>query len=103
MKCMSDGCKEKHIPWRLVTSSTNYAHQMRMLLREPVFHGSEVPRGNGEPILLILGFLAGDWSLKVLTGWLKRIGYRAYRSRIDWHFRRPLKTSDMLGCGWTLL
>jgi triacylglycerol lipase len=46
------------------------------LLRDPVFRGRDVPRGHDEPVLLIPGFLAGDWSLRVLAGWLRRLGYR---------------------------
>ncbi len=46
------------------------------LARDPVFRGQGVARGYGEPVLLIPGFLAGDWSLTVLAGWLRRLGYR---------------------------
>ncbi len=52
------------------------------LLRDPVFRGRGVPRGDGRPVLLVPGFLAGDWTLRVLEGWLQRIGYRAYPSGI---------------------
>ncbi len=50
------------------------------LTRDPVFRGRDVARGNGEPVLLIPGFLAGDWSLSVMSGWLRRLGYRTFRS-----------------------
>lgn len=33
-------------------------------------------------MLLIPGFLAGDWSLRLLHGWLERTGYRSYLSGI---------------------
>lgn len=46
------------------------------LLRDPVFRGQGVPPGRGRPVLLIPGFLAGDWSLGTLRGWLRRAGYR---------------------------
>jgi triacylglycerol lipase len=82
--------------WRIMTSYTDYAYQLRMLLRDPLFHGNEAPCGNGEPILLIPGFLAGDWSLAVLTGWLSRLGYRAYCSGIDWNIKCPKTTSELL-------
>ena len=52
------------------------------LLRDPVFRGRGVPRGDGRPVLLVPGFLAGDWTLRVLEGWLHRIGYRGYLSGI---------------------
>ena len=46
------------------------------LLRDPIFRGRGVPPGEGRPVLLIPGFLAGDWSLGTLRGWLRRVGYR---------------------------
>src|SRR5215472_2258704 len=52
------------------------------LVRDPVFRGRGVPKGDGRPVLLIPGFLAGDWTLRVLDNWLTRIGYRTYLSGI---------------------
>jgi pimeloyl-ACP methyl ester carboxylesterase len=40
--------------------------EMSALLRDPVFRGRGVPRGDGRPVLLIPGFLSGDWSLTVM-------------------------------------
>ena len=52
------------------------------LVRDPVFRGRGVPKGDGRPVLLIPGFLAGDWTLRVMHAWLERIGYRSYLSGI---------------------
>ncbi len=52
------------------------------LVADPVFRGRGIPRGDGRPILLIPGFLAGDWTLRVLDNWLGRLGYRTYLSGI---------------------
>jgi pimeloyl-ACP methyl ester carboxylesterase len=52
------------------------------LLRDPVFRGEGVPHGDGGPVLLVPGFLAGDPSLGTMAGWLKRIGHRPCRARI---------------------
>ena len=52
------------------------------LLRDPVFRGRGVPRGDGRPVLLIPGFLSGDWSMRILQSWLERVGYKAYLSGI---------------------
>lgn len=82
--------------WRIVTSYADYLYQMRMLIRDPVYRGIDMPRGQGEPILLIPGFLAGDWSLTILAGWLNRLGYRAYCSGIDWNISCPHSTSELL-------
>ena len=56
--------------------------EMSALLRDPVFRGRGVPRGDGRPVLLIPGFLSGDWSMTVLSNWLDRIGYKPHLSGI---------------------
>src|SRR5918992_410485 len=50
------------------------------LLRDPVLRGEGIRDGRGRPVLLIPGFLAGDGSLGLMAGWLKRAGYRATRA-----------------------
>src|SRR5215210_3576156 len=50
------------------------------LLRDPIFRGDGVSDGRGRPVLLIPGFLAGDNSLSMMAGWLKRAGYRPSRA-----------------------
>src|SRR4051794_41805111 len=52
------------------------------LVRDPVFRGEGVADGRGRPVLLIPGFLAGDGSLSMMGGWLKRAGYRPSRAGI---------------------
>ena len=37
-----------------------------------------MPRSDGQPVLLIPGFMAGDGSLALMTQWLRRLGYRAH-------------------------
>ena len=48
------------------------------LLVDPVFRGAGVTRGDGAPVLLVPGFMAGDSTLAVLRSWLKRMGYDAH-------------------------
>jgi pimeloyl-ACP methyl ester carboxylesterase len=50
------------------------------LLRDPIFRGDGLRDGRGQPVLLIPGFLAGDGSLSLMAGWLKRSGYRPTRA-----------------------
>jgi pimeloyl-ACP methyl ester carboxylesterase len=50
------------------------------LAADPVFRGAGVPRGDGRPVLLVPGLLAGDVSLARLAGWLRRMGYDAHTS-----------------------
>jgi pimeloyl-ACP methyl ester carboxylesterase len=52
--------------------------ELSALLRDPVFRGRGVPRGDGRPVLLIPGFLAGDWTMRMLHAWLGRIGYASH-------------------------
>ena len=56
--------------------------ELTALLRDPVFRGRGVPRGDGRPVLLVPGFLAGDWTLRVMDAWLGRIGYSSHLSGI---------------------
>jgi len=52
--------------------------ELGRLLVEPVFRGGGAPRGDGQPVILMPGLGAGDQTLLVLAGWLRRIGYRPH-------------------------
>lgn len=41
-----------------------------------------LPRGDGSPVLLIPGFLSGDWSMLGLRAFLRDLGYRAETANI---------------------
>lgn len=43
--------------------------------------------GGGTPVVLVPGFLAGDWSLRLLAGELRDHGYRTYRAGIRSNIR----------------
>src|SRR3954466_12257464 len=45
------------------------------LLRSSVYRGDDVEDAEGQPVLLIPGFLAGDESLGLMTRWLRRTGH----------------------------
>jgi pimeloyl-ACP methyl ester carboxylesterase len=50
--------------------------ELSRLLVDPVFLvQSGVPRGDGRPVVLLPGFLAGDQTLAIMAGWLRRLGY----------------------------
>jgi triacylglycerol lipase len=68
--------------------------ELGSLLRDPVFRGRGVPHGDGRPVLLVPGFLSGDWSLGALHGWLTRIGYQPFHSGIVFNVRH---SEHMLG------
>jgi pimeloyl-ACP methyl ester carboxylesterase len=52
------------------------------LRRSAIWRGDGVPPGDGRPVLLIPGFLAGDGSLATMTGWLRAMGYHTRRAGI---------------------
>lgn len=52
------------------------------LRASPLFYGLGVPRGDGSAVVLVPGFLVTDVYLAEMYWWLRRIGYRAYMSRI---------------------
>src|SRR5262249_10605126 len=47
------------------------------LRNTPAYAGDGLPRGGGQPVLLIPGFMAADRSLATLRDWLLRMGYHA--------------------------
>ena len=58
-----------------VRGELRYWLELARLLADRRFHGVE-PAIDPLPILLIPGFMAGDTSLTVLAGWLRRRGHR---------------------------
>ncbi len=58
------------------------AFERSALMRSEVWRGDGVPLGDGAPVMLVPGFLAGDTSLGLMAGWLKRIGHRPCRAGI---------------------
>jgi pimeloyl-ACP methyl ester carboxylesterase len=51
-----------------------YSGELALLLADRALHGSP-PREGAPPVLLIPGFMAGDASLGVMRGWLRRRGH----------------------------
>ena len=50
------------------------------LLRDPIWRGQSVPDADGQPVMLIPGFLAGDDSLGLMTRWLRRTGHHTRKA-----------------------
>ena len=61
--------------WGNHPAELRWQAELLRLLVDPVFRGEGVPRGHGQPVVLIPGFLAGDASLSVMRNWLTRLGY----------------------------
>jgi pimeloyl-ACP methyl ester carboxylesterase len=68
--------------WGRPVQELRWQAELARLLVDPVYRGQGVPRGDGGPVLLIPGFLAGDSSLSVMADWLKRMGHRPHGSGI---------------------
>jgi len=64
------------------------------LIRDPVFYGRGVSRGNGRPVLLIPGFLAGDQTLLTMQAWLRRMDYTPELSGISFNVRHSDLTAE---------
>ncbi|MFP4500580.1 MAG: alpha/beta fold hydrolase [Candidatus Hydrogenedentota bacterium] len=71
--------------WREAFSALDYLK----MKASPVYYGFNVPHGNGEPVILVPGFLGCDFYLLELYLWLRRIGYRAYMSHIGQNAECP--------------
>jgi pimeloyl-ACP methyl ester carboxylesterase len=54
--------------------------ELAALLRSDAYRNPDPSAGSGRPVLLIPGFLAGDGSLGLMTGWLRRSGYWTRRA-----------------------
>jgi triacylglycerol lipase len=68
--------------WGRHWAELRWQAELARLLADPIYRGEGVPRGDGTPVLLVPGFLAGDSSLVVMSRWLERIGYRPFNSGI---------------------
>ena len=68
--------------WGRHVAELRWQAELARLLADPVYRGRGVPRGDGTPVLLMPGFLAGDLSLGVMREWLARLGYRPHASGI---------------------
>jgi len=64
--------------WR----ETRVGLEAAQLLRSPVWRGAGVPPGDGRPVLLVPGFLAGDGTLATMAMWLRANGYWTRRAGI---------------------
>jgi triacylglycerol lipase len=79
----SEGLLPPEVPperwwWGRPLAELRWQLELARLLADPVFRGRGVPHGDGRPVVLAPGFLAGDYTLLVLADWLRRIGYRPY-------------------------
>jgi triacylglycerol lipase len=69
-----------HLPplWR----ETRVGFEAAQLLRSPIWRGEGVAPGDGRPVLLVPGFMAGDGTLATMAKWLRANGYWTRRAGI---------------------
>ncbi|MBI2056033.1 MAG: alpha/beta hydrolase [Candidatus Sungbacteria bacterium] len=77
-------------------SLSEYSAQYRQLVKDPVWIGTGVVRGHGQPVLVIPGFFVGDWLMRPLRNWLSRVGYRAHPSNFLWNAGCQMPAVDFL-------
>src|SRR4051794_29297850 len=89
-----------HVPPMLLEGRAGF--EAATLLRDPVWRGTGVPRGHGQPVLLIPGFMAGDPSLTLMTRWLRELGYRTksagMRFNVDCSETACVRLEERLEC-----
>ena len=71
--------------------------ELGRLLVDPVYRGQGVPRGDGGPVMLIPGFLAGDNSLTVMADWLG--AWATARTESGIRFNVDCSNRCLLGAG----
>jgi hypothetical protein len=75
----------------------SWAREMASLARTtldpPQFPDQPLPRGQGRTVLLIPGFLSGDWSMARLAAFLRSLDYRVETARV---FFNPGPTAGMV-------
>lgn len=62
-------------PSHVIREARGLIELPRLILRFPTL--ARQPRGNGEPVLVLPGYGAGDGSTMILKGYLRLLGYRA--------------------------
>ena len=90
------GVPEPRRWWGRHLGEFRWQAELARLLVDPVFRGEGVARGAGAPVVTIPGFLAGDMSLSVLEGWLRRMGYAPTPSGINFNVDCSNRAVDRL-------
>jgi pimeloyl-ACP methyl ester carboxylesterase len=66
------------------------------LMRSDVWRGDGVTDGQGQPVMLVSGLLAGDQSLNFMARWLKRTGHRPCRAGIAFNVDCSQRAAERL-------
>lgn len=82
--------------WGNHFAEVRWQAELARLLVDPVYRVQGVPRGDGGPVILIPGFLAGDSSLAIMRNWLGRLGYRPFPAGMQVNVRCSDRSVDRL-------
>lgn len=61
-----------------------------------IYRGQGVRPGNGDPVVVVPGFMCTDHVMYEMYGWLRRVGYDPHLSGIGWNVDCPRTTSERL-------
>jgi pimeloyl-ACP methyl ester carboxylesterase len=70
--------------------------EARTLLRDPIWAAPDTPHGEHRPVMLLPGFMSGDYSMSLLSRWLRRAGYAPLRSQVRLNVECSRTTLDRL-------
>jgi pimeloyl-ACP methyl ester carboxylesterase len=62
--------------WQTMVRETFAFAEFASLMRDPIYRGEDVPRGDGRLVVIIPGLFGTDFYLWPLRRWIARIGYR---------------------------
>lgn len=89
-------------PFPPIWRESRFGLEAAALLRSRVFKGEGVEHADGQPVLLIPGFMAGDDSLGLMTQWLRRTGHHTgkagIRSNVDCSSVSADRLAERLEC-----
>src|SRR3954447_24217361 len=90
------------LPFPPLWRESRLGFEAASLFRSRVFKGEDIPDAEGQPVMLIPGFLAGDDSLGLMTQWLRRTGHHTksagIRANVDCSSASAERIAERLQC-----
>src|ERR1700676_4404155 len=73
---MEDRPPAEQSRWQALAREALAVGEIASLLRDPIYRGEGVPRGDGRLVVIIPGLFGSDFYLWPLRRWIYRIGFR---------------------------
>src|SRR3954451_16963732 len=90
------------LPFPPLWRESRLGFEAASLFRSRVFKGEDIPDAEGQPVMLIPGFLAGDDSLGLMTQRLRRTGHHTksagLRANVDCSSASAERIAERLQC-----